>query len=231
MSRWRRVNAAQRAELALGEPVADPVPVQRHPVARADAAGQDRTVQGQPGHLLGGLAQGQQPPVPAQRPVLHRRLIAVDGGHLPPPDPAPVQDHQRVLGLAVVAEQAHPRVHAEDVEAMVRHAAGQHALGEELELAAHPLPEPLRHRVADLGDGNPVEQVVAHPIGLHHPVIQRVGDAAAGRDQLQVRPRAGERLGRAGPAPGRPRRPPRTRGRRRSRPGRSNRGRSAGRRT
>ena len=119
----------------------------------------------------------------------------MDGGHPAPPDPAPVQDRERVPGLAVIAQQAGPRVDAEDGEAVVRHPAGQHPFGQEREVAAGPLAETVLHRVADVGDRDLVQQAVADPVGLDHAAVQRVADAAAGRDQLQVRPGAGERLG------------------------------------
>ena len=111
---------AQGAELAVGERAADPSECSdtRSPgpaSCRRARAGPSRW-RARPGSAAArpSTAAGS-PPRPSRR-----------GFRSPcPPDPAPVQHHQRA-GLVVVVEQARPRVHAEDVEVVVRHATGQH---------------------------------------------------------------------------------------------------------
>ena len=95
----------------------------------------------------------------------------------------------------VVAEQAEPGVDLKDMEAVVRHAAGQDAFDQMRELVPGAGPEAVLHGVADVGDAHGVQQGVAHPVGLHHPGIERIGDACGPCNELQVGPGAGEALG------------------------------------
>ncbi len=96
------------------------------------------------------------------------------------------KDPQRVLDVAF-PEQAHPGVDPEDVEGMVGRRPQRHRLGEEGPGAgSHPGPEALVEGGAHGRDADPVQPGAAHPVGLHHPGVKRVGEAAGRGDQLQV---------------------------------------------
>ena len=124
--------AAQPATWRVGQPVAHPLPVQRDPVAGRDAADHADPVDG----LHRGLGLPAAPSrssvaVPGQRRATRRRP-----GRPAPRAPAPTGSGSGPArssacgGLAAVGEQAGVGVDAEDGEAVVRHAPGQHALGE-----------------------------------------------------------------------------------------------------
>ena len=93
---------AQPADLRLAQPVADPLPVQRHPVpgrSRRPCRRRRRTARPSP---CPPAPRPQNVAVPGQRRALHHHLVALDGQHPPPADPAAVEHRQRVRGLAPV---------------------------------------------------------------------------------------------------------------------------------
>ena len=70
----------------------------------------------------------------------------------------------------------------------MRYPAGQDTLSDHVELATGVAAQPLLHRVSERSDSDPIEQRVAHPVGLHHPVIERVGNPGGSGDEFQVWP-------------------------------------------
>ena len=61
--------------------------------------------------------------------------------------------------------------------------------------------ETLVQRAAEQGRSNPLEQLVAQPVSLDDPCVQRVVQAVGGGDKLQVGSRALERAQRLAQPP------------------------------
>jgi hypothetical protein len=92
------------------------------------------------------------------------------------------------VGDTVVAQQANPRVDAEDVEAVVRYPAGQDTVRNRTELTTCTAAEPVFHRISQRSDPDLIEQRVANPVGLHDSVIERVGNSDCASDEFQIGP-------------------------------------------
>jgi hypothetical protein len=183
------------AQLGGAQPVADPVPVQRDHVAAHEPTEETFPGAGTLRRLGDRVAERQDPAVPQQRSRAYDGLVTKDALDRAPPDPAAVEHVERRGRLAVVAEQANPWVDLEDVEAVVRHPAGHHALGEVRELVSGPGPEPVLHRVSDVHRADAVEQRAPDPVRLDHATVQRVWDSGGTCDELQVRPGPVEAFG------------------------------------
>src|SRR3990172_515179 len=164
--------------LALGEPLADPAPVERHRVAR-DELGDEPAAVRQPRrvHELGG-GEPQLAPVQDQRAPLHAHSRTVDRGDFAPADPAVIEGRDHVP-----VQLADPQPYVEHVEAVVRQGAGRHLVGDEVHDLGRQLPaEPLAQRRVQLVGGELAEQVVADPVGLDHPLVEQILRPRAGRD-------------------------------------------------
>jgi len=75
------------------------------------------------------------------------------------------------------------------MEAVLGDATCRHGRHQGPEEAAGSAFEPLTQGRGECRRGHPVQELVAHPVGLDDPPIQWFADAVAGGDQLEVGPR------------------------------------------
>src|SRR5687768_11947673 len=83
----------------------------------------------------------------------------------------------------------------EDVKAVVRTGSGRRLA--EHEVARAPLEllaEALQQRIVELAHLDLVEQIVADPVSVHDPRIERIRDVVGAGDELEIGQRAGELL-------------------------------------
>src|SRR5581483_11302348 len=80
-------------------------------------------------------------------------------------------------------------------EAVVRDGAPGDGLRHPLARAPEPAAEPLLDVAGEAAGPDAVEELVADPVGLDDPPVERVVDPVLGGDQREVRPGALERAG------------------------------------
>jgi hypothetical protein len=161
--------------------------VHRHPLA-GHQVGQ-WPLGGAADGLALGLAQREALAGPLQGRGVDEDLRALHRGHAPPTDAALLQHLQGLVDVAA-AQQAGPGIHAEHVVAVMAQGVAGNRLGQVVPALGPGLAlERLLQAIAEVVGGHALQQLVAHPVGLDHAVVEGIGDVGGAGDQRQVRPR------------------------------------------
>ncbi len=170
----------ERPPLTFVQSLADPIPVESDHIARLE-----RLPGVRPHDLLGRRAQRQSSRFDHERSGFDDDTIGASDQHPTPTDPAPIDDSQCGV-LAAGPQHSQPGIYREDVKRVMRDCPRPHDVAEVQPITIEPASKTVPEGVAEGRQGNPIEQTVADPVGLHDRGGERIGQPVFEGDQLKI---------------------------------------------